>query len=188
MVQQPVSQWLLARHVVLPVFAVAAMVAYSDVQIPLGLPGHRGLVWMTLLVMVTLTARRRETVLAVGAAATAATFALHASANPMGNVRYVAAAVLLCAVAAVPGIYRRPWLLAISAAPIHLVALGGSIVALIGRGYLSGFASAGMSERVEFHLAFGLLAGLLGMVMAIGINYFSHSGSGESANGIECKE
>lgn len=179
MVQQPVNVWLLLRQVVLPVSAVAAIVAYSDIRIPLGLPGHRGLVWLTLLVMVTLTARRRETVVAVGAAATVATFALHSAAGPAAGVRYVAAAVLLCAVATIPGVHRRPWLLATAAAPIHLVALGGSIVALIGRSYRSASAWAGMTERVEFHLAFGLAAGLLGMVMAIGINYFSRLGSGQ---------
>lgn len=140
------------REVALPVLAVAAIVAYADVRTPLGLPGHRGLVWLTMLVAVALVTRRRETVIAVGAAATTATLALHVAAGPWGAARYLVAAVLLSAVAA--GARRRPWLLVLAAAPIHLVALAGSV------------ASA---ERAAFHLVFGLMAGLLGWAIAFGM-------------------
>ncbi|PQM44047.1 hypothetical protein C1Y40_05793 [Mycobacterium talmoniae] len=43
-----VSRW--AREVVFPVLAVVVIVAYADLRIPMGLPGHRGLIWLTLLV------------------------------------------------------------------------------------------------------------------------------------------
>nr|WP_238159289.1 hypothetical protein [Mycobacterium sp. MFM001] len=138
------------REVALPVLAVAAIVAYADVRTPLGLPGHRGLVWLAMLVAVALV--RRETVIAVGAAATATTLALHLAAGPWGAARYLAAAVLLYAVAA--WARRRPWLLALAAAPIHLVALAGSFIS---------------AERAAFHLVFGLTAGLLGWAVAFGM-------------------
>lgn len=142
------------RDVALPVLAVAAIVAYADVRTPLGLPGHRGLVWLTMLVAVALATRRRETVIAVGAAATTATLALHVTAGPWGGARYLAAAVLLYVVAVMPVARRRPWLVVLAAAPIHLVALAGSVVS---------------AERAVFHLVFGLIAGLLGWAIAFGM-------------------
>lgn len=173
--QQPARGLLLFRELALPALAVALIAIYSDIRIPLGLPGHRGLVWLTLLVMVALATPRRETVVAVGAVATLATFAAQTPAGPWASGRYVAAAVLLYAVAAVPVVPRRRWLLAVAAAPIHLVALGGSIAALITHGQLLAFASAGMTERVVFHLAFGLTAGMLGLALASGLDRLSRT-------------
>ncbi|OHV06555.1 hypothetical protein [Mycobacterium talmoniae] len=160
-----VTRW--AREVVFPVLAVAVIVAYADLRIPMGLPGHRGLIWLTLLVAVALTTRRRETVLAVGAAATAATLLLQLAPGPADSARYLGAALLLYAVAAAPVVRRRRWLLALAAAPIHLVALAGSVAALLGGGQLLALASVGMTDRVLFHLGFGLVAGLLGWAIAL---------------------
>ncbi|WP_232000764.1 hypothetical protein [Mycobacterium kyorinense] len=178
-VGQPAHGLAVAREVAFPLLAVALIVAYCDVRIPLGLPGHRGLVWLTLLVMVVVVTSRRETVIAVGAASTLATSAIGAAAGPCHGGQYVAAAVLLYAVAAVGAVRRRRWLLALSAAPIHLVALASSVVALLGRGQLFTFASVGMAERVAFHLTFGLIAGLLAWTLVCGM---------ERAGGIRRKE
>lgn len=155
-----VTSWPLAREVLVPVLAVGAIVGAADIRIPLGLPGHRGLIWLTLLVVVVLTARRHQTVLAVGATSTVATLLLHAAPGPADSARYLAAAVLLYAVAAVAR--RRCWLVAIMAAPIHLVALAGW--------HLFTLASVGLTEKALFHLGFGLTAGLLGWAIAAGMD------------------
>ncbi len=150
--------------------AVGVIVAYADIRIPMGLPGHRGLVWLTLLVAVVLVTHRRATVVAVGAAATIATLAIRiptgAAAAAAGSMRYLAAAILLYAVAAAPMVRRRRWLIVLAAAPIHLVALADSVAVLLGRGYLFTLVSNGMVEKVLFHLGFGLAAGLLGWAIA----------------------
>lgn len=146
-----------AREVAFPALAVVAIVAYADIRIPMGLPGHRGLVWLSLLVAVVLATHRRATVLAVGAASTLATFAIHFPGGAGGGVRYLAAAILLYAVAAAPIVRRWRWLVALTAAPIHLVALADSGAALFG---------AVTGEKAWFHLGFGLAAGLLGWAMA----------------------
>lgn len=164
----PVDRSSLAREVALPLLAVIAIVAYADVRIPMGLPGHRGVVWLTLLVAVTLATRRRATVLAVGAASTVATLALQvstgATAPAAGSTRYLAAAVLLYALTAAPVVRRQRWPVVLAAAPIHLVALTDSVAVLAGRTHL--FFSAGLAEKALFHLGFGLLAGLLGWAIA----------------------
>jgi hypothetical protein len=154
------SDSALARESVFPAIAVAAIVCYSDIRIPIGLPGHRGLIWLTLLVAVALVTRRRETVIAVGAAATAATLLLHG--EPWASAGYLAAAMLLYAVTSVRVACRRPWVVAFAAAPIHLVALARPIDAL------PSVFSTGMGEKALWHLVFGLMAGLLGWGVALG--------------------
>lgn len=159
--QQPANSLTLARELVLPAVAMVAIAVSSDIRMPLGLPGHRGLVWLTLLVAVALVTRRRETVVAVGVGSTLTTLMLHTGPGPggVGSLRYLAAAVLLYALASAPMARTRPWLLVIAAAPIHLVALAGTLV------------HAGMAEKALFHLGFGLVAGLLGWAIAVGINW-----------------
>ncbi|OBK21289.1 hypothetical protein A5634_10480 [Mycobacterium asiaticum] len=132
----------ITREIAFPVLAVVAIVGYADIRIPMGLPGHRGLIWLTLLVAVVLATHRRATVLAVGAAATIATVAIH------GSTRYLAAAILLYLVAAV----ARRQLAVLAAAPIHLVAVTDSLMFV--------------PEKLWFHLGFGLAAGLLGWAIA----------------------
>ena len=156
----------LARELVFPLLTVVAIVGYADVRIPVGLSGHRGLIWLTLLVAVVLTTRRRATVLAVGAAATIATYATHISTVAPGSDRYLAAAILLYVVTAAPVARRRHWLVALAAAPIHLVALADMSVGLLGRGHLSAIVSTGITEKALSHLAFGLAAGLFGWAIA----------------------
>lgn len=161
---------VLAREVGFAVLAVVVVVVSADIRIPIGLPGHRGLVWLSLLVAVALVTRRRETVVAVGMASTIATLMLHVAPGPWGSGRYLAAAFLLYAVASAPVARRRRWLIVLAAAPIHLVALAGSVAALLGGGYLFALVSVGMAEKVLFHLGFGLLAGLLGWAVACGVD------------------
>lgn len=171
--QPPAAGYTVVREAVFPVLAAAAIVASTDVRIPLGLPGHRGLVWLTLLVAVALVTVRRETVLAVGAASTVATLPMHGWSDPLWSSRYVAAAALLYAAASLPAVRSRRWLLSIAAAPIHLVALTSSVFGLHAGGHLSSWVSSGLLEKAGGHLVFGFLAGLLGWVVALCVGYLS---------------
>lgn len=157
--RQPANSVVVAREVGFPVLALLAIVVSLDARMPLGLPGHRGLVWLTLLVAVAMVTRTRPTVIAVGAGSTFAALMLHAGPGGHASLRYLAAAVLLYVVAGAPIVRERRWLLAFAAAPIHLVALVGIQV------------WAGMAEKVLFHLGFGLVAGLLGWAIATGIDW-----------------
>ncbi|WP_414688972.1 hypothetical protein [Mycobacterium sp.] len=173
---------VIAREVVFPVLATGLIVTYADVRVPLGLPGHRGLIWLTLLVAVALVTHRAQTVVAVGAACTIATVMVGGATNPWTDSRYLAAAILLYAVTEVATRRGRRWLIAPAAAPIHLVALAAPVVALIERGRLSAVVSTGMVEKMVYHLVFGLIAGLLAWALALGIEHSAsaHLPSGES--------
>lgn len=160
----------LVREVLFPALALAVIVGCADMRFPLGLPGHRGLVWLTLLVAVVLTTHRRATVLAVGAASMLATLMLHLVPSPGDSARYLGAAALLYAVAASGAARHRSWPIVIAAAPIHLVALAGSVAAMLGAGHPLTSVSAGITGKMLLHLGFGLAAGLLGWALAAGVD------------------
>lgn len=167
--QRPAGGLTGVREVAFPLLAVGIIVACTDVRIPLALPGHRGLVWLTMLAAVALVTARRETVLAVGAASSIAALPVHGLTDPLWSSRYVAAAVLLYAVASLPAVRTRRWILAVAAAPVHLVALASSVLRWHSGANLSAWASHGMLERGGWHLVFGFVAGLLAWVVALGL-------------------
>lgn len=159
----------LAREVIFPAAATVAIVMAADVRMPLALPGHRGLVWLTLLVAVALTARRPLTVFAVGTASTAATVLLQSSPGPWASARYLGAAALLGLLTSSPAIRSRRWLIALAAAPIHLVALAVPIATgLMGSHHV---ALVAIGDKALFHLGFGLVAGMLGWAIAAVIDW-----------------
>jgi hypothetical protein len=172
-----VAAWLLGRKIGVAASAVAVIVAAAEVRIPIGLPGHRGMMWLAALVAVALATRHRESVVAVGAASTVTTQFLHIGPGAGQSARYLGAAVLLYALSFVPVIGRRGWFIALTAAPIHLVALLNPAAAGLHRGYLVGPFTAGFSEKALFHLAFGLAAGLVGWGVASGVNLSNASAS-----------
>lgn len=160
---------VLAREVVFPAAAAVVITLSSDMRMPLGLPGHRDLVWLTLLVAVALTTRRPQTVLAVGAASTAATALLQSGPGPWAGVRYLGAAPFLYLLTTIPAVRCRRWLIALAAAPIHLVALAVPIATGLFGGHHA--AVVGIGDKALFHLGFGLVAGILGWVIAAAIDW-----------------
>lgn len=165
----------LAREVVFPAAAAAVITISADVRMPLALPGHRGLVWLTLLVAVALTTRRPPTVLAVGAASTAATLLLQSGPGPWASIRYLGAAVLLYLLIASPAVRARRWLVALAAAPVHLVALVVPLTRWLIVGHSFGMVAIG--EKALFHLGFGLAAGMLGCAIVAVIDRAAPAGS-----------
>ena len=152
-----------APTAVLVAAAAAAVVVAADVRIPLHLPGHRGLLWLTALVAAALIARRPGPATAAGvlAGGTVAVVGI-GNGGALGAVPYVLAALLLDGALAAGVIRRRPVLLVVLAAPIHLVALVVPIArsARVGVG-LSG-SLPGLAPVALSHLAFGLAAGVIG--------------------------
>lgn len=186
--QRPAAGLTAVREVAFPLLAVGIIVASTDVRIPLALPGHRGLVWLTMLVAVALVTARRETVLAVGAASSIAALPMHGLSDPLWSSRYVAAAALLYALASLPVVRVRRWLLAVASAPIHLVALASSVFSGHSGANLSAWASNGMLERAGWHLVFGFVAGLLAWVVALGLGRPPSVRAGAFFDGSRYKE
>jgi len=108
----------------LVVLATAGVVIQQELRTPLHLPGHRGLVWLGLLVAVRLVARRPGPAAAVGVASASLTAAFGLSpVGPLGALPYLLAAAALDATALVPWLRGQAWPVVVLAAPVHLVAL-----------------------------------------------------------------
>ena len=94
---------------------------------------------------------------------------LGAGAGPgglLGVVPYVLAALALDLLVDTPIVRRRPFVLALLAAPVHLVALVVPVTRSLGVGVGLPALLPGMGWVVLLHLAFGLGAGLLGWGLA----------------------
>lgn len=148
------------------VLAVAGIVAQADLRLALHAPGWRGVIWLGLLVGVAYVARRPGSTVAVALTASAAALLLGlVPQGPLGVVPYLAAAAALEAVAALDVVRRHPVVLALAAAPIHLVALVVPLGRSLAVGVTPAAATAGMGGMVLLHLVFGLAAGLLALAV-----------------------
>jgi hypothetical protein len=152
---------------VLCVLATAGVVLQQELRTPLHVPGHRGLLWLSLLVAVRVVARRPGPALAVGVASAGLTAALALSPDgPFGALPYVLAAGALDATALVPWLRRRAWPVVLAAAPVHLVAL----VVPLSQSLLVGVAPMALAQGAGgvalLHVGFGAAAGLLGLGLA----------------------
>lgn len=153
------------RSLVVALGAVGVIVAQMAWRLPLGIPGHRGLIWLAALVVVALmTPRGTTTVTGITAAGVAGALGLIAS-GPLGFVPYIGAALLLEAAVAWPVVKKHSWLVILLAAPIHLV----GVIVPVTKGWAVGVSPAalahGLAGVAAFHLLFGLLGGALGWLV-----------------------
>jgi hypothetical protein len=186
--QRPAAGIMAVRKAGFPLLAVAIIVASTDIRVPLGLPGHRGLIWLTMLVAVALVTARQATVLAVGAASSIAALPMHGMSDPLWSSRYVTAAALLAAVGSVSVVRTHRWLLAVAAMPIHLVALASSVFSWHTEASILAWASNGMVQRAAWHLGFGFIAGVLAWVVALCLGRPPSGPAGAFVDGSRFKE
>ncbi|WP_018334778.1 hypothetical protein [Actinomycetospora chiangmaiensis] len=146
------------------VVATAGIVAQADLRLALHAPGWRGVLWLGLLVGVAHVAPRPGTTTAVALLASASALLLGlVPQGPLGVVPYLAAAAALEGIAVLAVVRRHPVLLAVAAAPIHLVALVVPLGRSLAVGVTPAVALAGIGGVVLLHLVFGLVAGLLAL-------------------------
>jgi hypothetical protein len=143
--------------------ATAGIVLQQQLRTPLHVPGHRGLLWLGLLVAVRLVAARPGPTLAVGVASAGLTAGLGLSPDgSLGALPYLMAAAALDATALVPALRGRSWPVVVLAAPVHLVAL----IVPVSRSLMVGVAPTalvqGLTTVALLHVCFGAGAGLLG--------------------------
>lgn len=152
---------LAARGALLCGVTVCAILVQAQIRSPIGVPGHRGLVWLTLLVAVLLLTGSPPAIAAVGLTSAGLMAAL--GLGPQAVLPPAAAAVILAAVASAQWVHHRPWVIAVLAAPVHLVAL----VVPLHRTLTAGASMhPGMGSVITLYLLFGLAAGLAGWLLA----------------------
>jgi hypothetical protein len=156
-----VRRVLTGRGALLCGITVVAVVVQAQLRSPIGVPGHRGLVWLTLLVAVLLFTGSPTATAAVGLSSAGVIAAL--GLGPHAAVPPAAAAMILAAVASASWVRRRSWVVALLAAPVHLVAL---VVPLHRDLTVGTTVHPEMGSMVTLLLLFGLAAGLAGWGLA----------------------
>ena len=152
---------LAGRGALLCGVTVLAILIQAQLHSPIGIPGHRGLVWLTLLVAVLLFTSSPPATAAVGLTSAGLLAAL--GFGPQAAIPPAAAAVLLATIASAEWVRHRPWVIAVLAAPVHLVALAMPLHRMLTAGAAMHPA---MSSVITLYLVFGLAAGLAGWMLA----------------------
>ncbi|MBW0102561.1 hypothetical protein [Pseudonocardia sp. KRD291] len=151
------------RAVLLGLVTVVAIAVQAELRLPTGVPGHRGVLWLGLLVATALTARRAGVTTAVGLASAGVLLGTGIGPNGvLGVAPYVLAAAAVDAVLLAGVVRRHPVLLAVLAAPIHLVALVVPLTRSLRVGVTLPAMLPGMTTVIALHVLFGLGAGLAG--------------------------
>jgi hypothetical protein len=160
-------------------FGVGGVIGFAAWKVPLGLPGHRALGWLTVLILVRLIAGRGSSAL-VGLVGAVAVLALGISPDGVWGVAdYAIAGVLVDAtLTARPAVARSAVKLPVLGA-IVLLAVGW--IAPLGQSMSGGvpmaelwpsvvaIAGTGLSRLVVLDLCFGALAGAMAWAVAFAI-------------------
>jgi hypothetical protein len=174
------------RNVVIAGIAIGGVIGFAAWKIPMGLPGHRALGWLTVLILARLIAGPGWAAI-VGVLGAAAVLALGISPDGIyGVADYAIAGVLIDVTLAVrPGIARNGLKLALLGAivllavgwiaPVGQSLAGGVPMADVWPSLVSAFG-AGLSRLVVLDLAFGAGAGVIAWCVATALRRASGAG------------
>lgn len=145
--------------------AISGITVQQLYHTPWGLPGHRGLFWLTILIASRWCLDRPATALRIAAASSCVIL----MADPaMGShvLPYLAAGFLVDRAASTRFIAQHPWVMLVLAPVIHLVGLLSPF--LHNLAFQSfGAVLGGMWFYIQGHLIWGVLAGFAGMGLGV---------------------
>jgi hypothetical protein len=170
--------------------ATAGVIGFAAWKIPMGLPGHRALGWLTVLIAARLIAGPGWSTI-VGVLGAAAVLALGISPDGIyGVADYAIAGILIDATLAVrPTVARNGFALAVLGgvvllavgwiAPLGQSLTGGVPVADLWPSLVSAFG-AGLSRLVVLDLTFGAVAGVMAWSLATVLRWAGSPGLARS--------
>lgn len=145
--------------------AVAVIVWQQMAHTPWGLPGHRGVFWLSALIASRWIIDRPGTAIRIAATSSSLILILN-PATGVQVVPYLVAALLVDLAAAAPVIRRHPWLLLPLAPLIHVVGVLSPLVHNLALSSL-GTVLTGMWFYIQGHLLWGAAAGVAGLGLGI---------------------
>lgn len=145
--------------------AVAVIVWQQLGHTPWGLPGHRGIFWLSALIASRWIIDRPSTAIRIAAASSCLILVI-APATGGQVVPYLLAALLVDWAAAAQAIRRHPWLLLPLAPLIHLVGVLSPLAHSLGISPL-GTVLPGMWFYIQGHLLWGAAAGVTGLAVGV---------------------
>lgn len=161
--------WSLTLRDLLLLVLVAdlAMLAKAFLRTPIHVPGHSGLLWISLLVVGRGLVDKPGAGLVLGGVAGAvATFLGTGRAGPFEWTKYLAAGVLLeIMVLVLPGPLTALWKAALVGAVAHLGKLAAMLLVSLALQLPAGFIVLGLGVSTMTHVVFGALGGVIGALL-----------------------
>jgi hypothetical protein len=161
--------WSLTLRDLLLLVLVAdlAMLAKAFLRTPIHVPGHSGLLWISLLVVGRGLVDKPGAGLVLGGVAGAvATFLGMGRAGPFEWTKYFVAGVLLeIMVLVLPGPLTALWKAALVGAVAHLGKLAAMLLVSLALQLPAGFIVLGLGVSTTTHVAFGALGGVIGALL-----------------------
>lgn len=143
------------------------VVAKWAVRIPIGVPGHSGLLWIAIFVVGRGILDRRGAGLMLGVVAgVLAAILVPAREGLLVFVKYAAAGLVLDIVATLIGErLDRPFPAAVAGALAHVAKLLSALILGWATGVPMGFLALGLGLSATTHVVFGALGGILGALI-----------------------
>jgi len=161
--------WSLTLRDLLLLVLVAdlAMLAKAFLRTPIHVPGHSGLLWVSLFIVGRGLVDKPGAGLVLGGVAGAvATFLGMGRSGPFEWTKYVAAGALLeLLVLLLPGPLTSLWKAAIVGAVAHLGKLAAMVIVALALQLPAGFIVLGLGLSTTTHVFFGALGGVVGALL-----------------------
>jgi hypothetical protein len=161
--------WSLTLRDLLLLVLVAdlAMLAKAFLRTPIHVPGHSGVLWISLFVVGRGLVDKRGAGLVIGGVAGAvAMFLGMGRAGPFEWTKYVAAGALLeLLVLLLPGPLTSLWKAAIVGAIAHLGKLAAMVIVALALQLPATFIVLGLGVSTTTHVVFGALGGVVGALL-----------------------
>jgi hypothetical protein len=161
--------WSLTLRDLLLLVLVAdlAMLAKAFLRTPIHVPGHSGLLWVSLFIVGRgLVDKPGAGLVLGGVAGVVATFLGMGKSGPFEWTKYAAAGALLeLLVLFLPGPLTSVWKAAIVGAVAHLGKLAAMLIVALALQLPAGFIVLGLALSATTHVLFGALGGVVGALL-----------------------
>lgn len=150
---------------------VTAVVLHRALDLSLGLPGHHGIEWMTLMILGRASSRFRGagTLTSLGAAS-ASMLPFLQDGNPFAWLFYLLPGLVMdLAFRYLPRFANKLWFLILLAGLAHVTKPIGQLTINLITGWPFGSFRYGILYPFASHLLFGMIGGLLGGMILLGI-------------------
>jgi ABC-type thiamin/hydroxymethylpyrimidine transport system permease subunit len=158
----------LKDSIIVSLFGVLIALSSSLMRIPMQLPGHKGIVWMAILVTCAIIFKKSRAATLASFIAGFLVVVLFPSSDGFLEFFkfFIPGLTMDIMLLILPSVAVRWYSVAIIAALSHITKLGVNFVNGMILNLPLGFLTLGLKVAVLYHLAFGFIGGILGFVIA----------------------
>jgi len=158
---------------------VMAVVLHRALDMSLGLPGHHGIEWMAIMIIGRASSRFRGagTLTSIGASFASVLPFLHGD-NPFTWIYYLLPGPLMdLAFRYLPRYANKLWFMVLLGGFAHMTKPIGQLTMNLLTGWPVGSFRFGVLYPFASHLLFGMIGGLIGVLITLGVHRYSQKSS-----------